>query len=122
MPSIHHQNSENAATKGSHDQRAFIPYGRQWIDEDDIQAVVDVLHSDWLTTGPKVAEFEQAMAQFVGAREAVAVSSGTAALHSAMYAIGTGPGDEVIVPAFTFVSTSYREKMKSVRWLWHLIY
>ena len=87
-------------------QRPFIPYGRQQIDEDDIQAVVDVLRSDWLTTGPKVAEFEQAVADFVGAKEAVAVSSGTAALHAAMYAIGIGPGDEVILPPMTFVATA----------------
>jgi perosamine synthetase len=87
-------------------QRPFIPYGRQQIDEDDIQAVVDVLRSDWLTTGPKVAEFEQAVADFVGAKEAVAVSSGTAALHAAMYAIGVGPSDEVILPPMTFVATA----------------
>ena len=87
-------------------QRPFIPYGRQQIDDDDIQAVVDVLRSDWLTTGPKVAEFEQAVADFVGAKEAVAVSNGTAALHAAMYAIGIGPEDEVILPPMTFVATA----------------
>ncbi len=84
----------------------MIPYGRQSIDEDDIAAVVEVLRSDWLTTGPKVAEFEQAFADFVGTKEAVAVSSGTAALHAAMYALGIGPGDEVIVPAMTFAATA----------------
>lgn len=83
-----------------------LPYGRQWLDNDDIAAVIEVLHSDWLTTGPKVAEFEQAFADFVGVREAVAVSSGTAALHAAMYAIGIGPGDEVIVPAMTFAASA----------------
>lgn len=83
-----------------------LPYGCQWLDEDDIAAVVEVLHSDWLTTGPKVEEFERAFADLVGAREAVAVSSGTAALHAAMYAIGIGPGDEVIVPAMTFAATA----------------
>jgi len=83
-----------------------IPYGRQWIDEEDIQAVVEVLRSDWLTTGPKVSEFEQAFACLVGTKEAVAVSSGTAALHAAMYAIGIGPGDEVILPPMTFVATA----------------
>jgi perosamine synthetase len=87
-------------------QRPFIPYARQWIDEDDIQAVVEVLRSDWLTTGPKVAEFERAFADFVGAKEAVAFSSGTAALHAAMYAMDIGPGDEVILPPMTFVSTA----------------
>lgn len=84
----------------------YIPYGRQQIGADDIQAVVDVLQSDWLTTGPKVSEFEKAVADFTGAVYAVAVSSGTAALHAAMFAIGVGPGDEVIVPAITFVATA----------------
>ncbi len=83
-----------------------IPYGRQSIDESDIQAVVDVLKSDWLTTGPAVEAFENAVGDFVGAKEAVAVSSGTAALHAAMYAIGIGPGDEVIVPPMTFAATA----------------
>ena len=83
-----------------------IPYARQWIDEEDIRAVVEVLRSDWLTTGPIVGEFEAAFARFVGAREAVAVNSGTAALHAAMYAIGIGPGDEVILPPMTFAATA----------------
>ena len=87
-------------------RRTMLPYGRQWIEEDDIAAVVEVLRSDWLTTGPRVAEFERAFADFVGAREAVAVSNGTAALHAAMYAIGIGPGDEVIVPAMTFAASA----------------
>jgi len=87
-------------------EQPFIPYGYQWIDEDDIRSVVEVLRSDWLTTGPKVSEFEQAFAGFVGAQEAVAVSNGTAALHAAMYAAGIGPGDEVIVPPMTFVATA----------------
>lgn len=84
----------------------MIPYGRQFIDEDDIRAVTEVLRSDWLTTGPKVAEFEQAVADYVGAKYAVAVSSGTAALHAAMYAIGICPCDEVIVPPITFAATA----------------
>lgn len=83
-----------------------LPYGRQWLDEDDVAAVVEVLCSDWLTTGPKVDEFERVFADFVGAKEAVAVSNGTAALHAAMYALGIGPGDEVIVPAMTFAATA----------------
>ena len=84
----------------------MIPYGRQCIDEADIRAVVDVLRSEWLTTGPKVAEFEEVFAYFVGAKYAVAVNSGTAALHAAMFALGIGPGDEVIVPAMTFAATA----------------
>jgi len=85
---------------------SVLPYGHHFIDEDDIAAVVEVLCSDWLTTGPKIAEFEEAFSQMVGARKAVAVSSGTAALHAAMYAIGIEPGDEVIVPAITFAATA----------------
>jgi perosamine synthetase len=84
----------------------LLPYGRQWVDEEDIEAVVAVLRSDWLTGGPKVGEFECAVADFVGAREAVAFSSGTAALHGAMFALGIGPGDEVIVPPMTFAATA----------------
>jgi perosamine synthetase len=85
---------------------SLLPYGRQWIEEDDITAVAEVLRSDWLTTGPKITEFERFFAETVGAKEAVAVSSGTAALHSAMYALGIGPGDEVIVPPLTFAASA----------------
>jgi perosamine synthetase len=84
----------------------MIPYGKQSIDENDIQAVVDVLRSEWLTTGPKVAEFESAVADFVGAKHAVAVASGTTALHCAMHALGIGLGDEVIVPPMTFAASA----------------
>lgn len=84
----------------------LLPYGRQTVDEDDIAIVADVLRSDWLTTGPKVEEFERALAAFTGSAFAVAVSSGTAALHAAMAALGIGPGDEVIVPAITFVASA----------------
>jgi perosamine synthetase len=87
-------------------QKSMIPYGRQHIDSEDIQAVVDVLQSGWLTTGPKVSEFESAFADVVGAKYAVAVNSGTAALHAAIFALGIGPGDEVIVPAMTFAATA----------------
>ncbi len=85
---------------------APLPYGRQWIDDDDIAAVVEVLRSDWLTTGPKVEEFEAAFAAQTGASEAVAVSSGTAALHLAIAALDLGPGDEVIVPSLTFAASA----------------
>lgn len=83
-----------------------LPYGQQSIDETDIAAVVEVLRSDWLTTGPKVGEFEERFRSFVKAREAVAVSSGTAALHAAMAALGIGPGDEVIVTPMTFSASA----------------
>ncbi|HEX9998145.1 MAG TPA: aminotransferase class I/II-fold pyridoxal phosphate-dependent enzyme, partial [Abditibacterium sp.] len=84
----------------------FLPYGRQQIDEEDIQAVCAVLRGDWLTTGPKVNEFEQLFADFCGVRHAVAVSSGTAALHCLYHAAGIGTGDEVIVPTLTFAATA----------------
>lgn len=87
-------------------RKNLLPYGHQWIDEADIQAVIEVLRSDWLTTGPKVGEFEQAFADFVGAKEAVAVNNGTAALHTAVYAAGIKRGDEVIIPPMTFASTA----------------
>jgi perosamine synthetase len=83
-----------------------LPYGRQTIEDADLAAVAEVLRGDWLTTGPKVAEFERAVAHFTGAAEAVAVNSGTAALHCAMAALNAGPGDEVIVPAITFAATA----------------
>jgi len=84
----------------------LLPYGRQSVDEEDIRVVVEVLKSDWLTTGPKVHEFEGGFANFVGSKYAVAVSSGTAALHAAVFAAGIGPGDEVIVPPMTFAATA----------------
>lgn len=85
---------------------SFIPYGRQWIKDDDIKAVIDVLKSDWLTTGPSVDAFEKAIVGLTGAEYGAAVSSGTAALHTAMYATGIGAGDEVIVPTITFAATA----------------
>ena len=85
---------------------AFLPYGRQEICDADIKAVAEALTSGWLTTGPKVGEFEKAFAAHCGAREAVAVNSGTAALHCAMRAIGVHTGDEVIVPALTFAASA----------------
>src|SRR5438445_9986442 len=87
-------------------RNTFLPYGRQSIDEDDIHAVVDTLRSDWLTTGPKVDEFEEAFATWVGARYAVSFSSGTAALHGAAFAAGIGPGDEAITSPLTFAATA----------------
>ena len=87
-------------------RQAPLPYGHQSVDEEDIKAVVEVLRSEWLTTGPMVAEFERAFADSVGAKEAVAVSSGTAALHASIYSLGIGPGDEVIVPAMTFAASA----------------
>jgi perosamine synthetase len=84
----------------------LLPYGRQTIGPEDVAAVTQSLLSDWLTTGPKVAEFESALASAAGSSNAVAVSSGTAALHAAMHALGVGPGDEVIVTAMTFAASA----------------
>jgi UDP-4-amino-4,6-dideoxy-N-acetyl-beta-L-altrosamine transaminase len=89
-----------------HNKKLFIPYSRQSIDEKDIAAVCSVLRSDYLTTGPKIEEFEKAVCSYVGAKNGVAVSSGTAALQCSMYALGICPGDEVIVPPMTFAATA----------------
>lgn len=84
----------------------FLPYGRQSIDEDDIAAVVQVLRSDYLTTGPASAQFDERLAQAVGAKHAIGCANGTAALHMAALALALGPGDCVIVPAITFTATA----------------
>src|ERR1700722_3011752 len=84
----------------------LLPYGRQTIDDADIAAVVEVLKSDWLTTGPKVAEFEERFAAWVGARHAVSFSSGTAALHGTTFAAGLGAGHEAITTPLTFCATA----------------
>src|SRR6202167_3498132 len=95
-----------AVDGGTPVRKTFLPYGRQSIGEDDIQAVTDVLRSDWLTTGPKVAEFEEAFAAWVGAKHAVSFSSATAALHGAAFAAGLKPGDEAITTPMTFAATA----------------
>ena len=84
----------------------FIPYGRQCIDEDDIQAVSEVLRSDFLTTGPAVGEFEAALAKVAGTPYAVAIANGTAALHAAAAVAGIGPGDEIITSPITFAASA----------------
>ena len=84
----------------------FLPYGRPGVDDDDIDAVADVLRGGWLTTGPKVKAFEEAFAATVGARYAVACSSGTAALHLTALAAGFGEGDAAVVPTLTFLATA----------------
>ena len=87
-------------------KQKFIPYGRQCIDEEDIQAVAAVLRSDFLTTGPAVGEFEEALAKIAGAPYAVAIANGTAALHAAAAVAGVGPGDEVITSPITFAASA----------------
>ena len=83
----------------------MIPYGKQSINQGDIDAVVNVLRGDWLTTGPAVEKFEFDLQKFTGGVPVVSVSSGTAALHCAYVAAGIGPGDEVITPPLTFIAT-----------------
>jgi perosamine synthetase len=83
-----------------------LPYGRQSLDDGDIQAVVDVLKSDWLTTGPKVSEFEERFAAWVGTKHAISFSSGTAALHAAAFAAGLQFGDEAITTPLTFCASA----------------
>jgi len=85
----------------------MIPYGRHSVDQSDIDAVVAALKSDFLTTGNRVSQFEGMFAHCVGAEFAVSLSSGTAALHAAMNAVGIGPGDAVVVPTMTFVATAH---------------
>lgn len=91
---------------GSPVRDTLLPYGRQSVDESDIEAVVEVLRSNWLTTGPKVGEFEESFAAYVGAGNAVSFSSGTAALHAAAYTAGLKPGDEAITTPLTFAATA----------------
>jgi len=85
---------------------SYLPYARQWISEEDIKEVEKVLRSDWITQGRRVSEFERALAEFVGVKYAVALSSGTAALHAACFAAGIKQGDEVITTPVTFAATS----------------
>jgi len=106
MPSSWSNLETPALHGGTPVREKLLPYGRQSLDEDDIQSVVETLRSDWLTTGPKVGEFEEAFADWVGARHAVSFSSGTAALHGAAFAAGVGPGDEVVTTPLTFCATA----------------
>lgn len=87
-------------------ETSFLPYGHQHIDDDDIQAVVEVLKSDWMTQGPAVPAFEEALADFLDVRETVAVSNGTAALHLALLALGIGPGDAILTSPITFMASA----------------
>lgn len=99
-------NNELAINGGKPVRDTYLAYGRQYIDEKDIGKVVEVLKGDYLTTGPNVSEFEKKVADYVGAKYAVAVSNGTAALHTACYAAGIKEEDEVLIPAITFAASS----------------
>lgn len=87
-------------------RQTWLPYGHHTMEQEDIDAVVSVLRSGWITTGPKVGEFEEAVATYVGVRYAVSFSSGTAALHGAAVAAELGPGDEAITTPLTFCATA----------------
>ena len=95
-----------AVNGGEPVRKTKIYYGRQWIDSDDIQAVDDVLRSDYVTCGPKVKDFEDTLSEYTGAKYAVAVNSGTSALHCACIAAGIRPGDEVITTPLTFAASA----------------
>ncbi len=98
---------EKLAIKGGYPVRSGkIYYGRQWIDDDDVEAVSEVLRSSFITCGPKVDEMERTLEEYTGAKYAVAVSNGTAALHCACIAAGVGPGDEVITTPITFAASA----------------
>ena len=84
----------------------IIPYSRQSINQDDIDAVCEVLRSDWLTQGPKVREFEEALAKECGAKHCVAVANGTMALHLACLALDVGPGDTGLTSPITFLASA----------------
>lgn len=98
---------EQLAVKGGKPVRgSVLPYGHQWIDEEDIASAVEVLKGDWVTQGPKVDEFERKIAEYCGVKYAVAVSSGTAALHAACSVAGISKGDEAITTPITFAATA----------------
>ncbi len=84
----------------------MLPYGRQSISAEDIEAVTAVLRGDWLTTGPAVTAFETAISELTGGHRAVSCTSGTAALHMAYAGLGVGPGDEIVTTPMTFVATA----------------
>ena len=84
----------------------FLPYSRHWVDEEDVRDIVAVLQTDFLTTGPEVGRFEGALATRCGSAHAIAVSSGTSALHTAYFAAGLGAGDEIITSPLTFAATA----------------
>ncbi|KYH34826.1 UDP-4-amino-4,6-dideoxy-N-acetyl-beta-L-altrosamine transaminase [Clostridium tepidiprofundi DSM 19306] len=99
-------NEKLAINGGKPIRETLLSYGKQCIDDEDIQSVIDVLKSDFLTTGPTVKAFEKAVAEYVGTKYAVAVSNGTAALHIACLAAGISEGDEVLVSPLTFAASS----------------
>jgi perosamine synthetase len=87
-------------------RQTFLPYGRQEISDDDVDAVVEALRAELITQGPLIERFEDALAEYVGAQHVVAFANGTAALHGAAFAAELGPGDEVITSPLSFVASS----------------
>lgn len=106
LPDTETSSASLALDGGTPIRQHLLPYGRQSIDTSDIEAVVEVLQSDWLTTGPMVDAFEEAFAQVAGTAHAVAVANGTAALHAAVAALDIGEGDEVVVTPMTFAASA----------------
>ena len=106
MMTSHLSNPEVIEEESVSKVESFLPYGRQWICEEDIKAVTSILRSDWITQGPCIERFEQAVAERCDALYAVAMASGTAALHAACVAAGIGKGDEVITTPLSFVATA----------------
>ena len=86
--------------------KEFLPFHLPDIGEAEIKSVVETLRSGWLTTGPKVKQFESDFARYIGCQHAVAINSGTAALHLALEAVGIKQGDEVLIPTMTFAATA----------------
>ncbi|PKH10360.1 UDP-4-amino-4,6-dideoxy-N-acetyl-beta-L-altrosamine transaminase [Planomicrobium sp. MB-3u-38] len=84
----------------------YLPYGKQWVDDEDIETVISILKGDYLTTGPAIQNFEQSIAEYTGSKYAVSFSSGTAALHGACHVAGIGGGDEVITTPMTFAASA----------------
>ncbi|WP_235960539.1 UDP-4-amino-4,6-dideoxy-N-acetyl-beta-L-altrosamine transaminase [Paenibacillus silvestris] len=99
-------NDQLAILGGQPTRSELLPYGRQWIDDTDIESVIQTLKSPFLTQGPRIKEFENSVAQYVGAKYAVSFSNGTAALHGACFAAGIGEGDEVITTPMTFAASA----------------
>lgn len=98
--------NELAKNGGKPVRAAMLPYGQQWLEQDDLEAVMEVLQSPFITQGPAISRFEQQIAEETGAKYAVAFSNGTAALHGACFAAGIGEGDEAITSPITFVASS----------------
>ena len=98
--------SKLACSGGTPVRATWLAYGRQSISDEDVNAVVKVLKSDWLTQGPNIGDFEESVSEYIGVAHAVAVNSGTAALHAAYFAAGIQAGDEIIMPAMSFAATA----------------